>query len=167
MPLWLYMHWKLTGNWNTLAGQHLLGLIEAMDLVYEHDGSPLAQPQFVLRLLDHLSHVTGRRAGGRELHKAHRSLLLALAGYDVSESGLGKRERGEESKTRYELMIVRAAITSMTSLCVVQPHWWCSPSLTTERYTDTLMYTSCIGVYECIIRLRPSHCVTLISSQYV
>ena len=103
---------KLTGDWNTLAGQHLLGLVEAVDLVYEHDGSPLAQPQFVLRLLDHLSHVTGRRAGGWELHKAHRSLLLALAGYDVSESGLGKRERGEKSKTRYELMIVTAAITS-------------------------------------------------------
>ena len=67
---------------------HLLGLIEAVDLIDEHDGSPLAESEFVLCLLDHLSHVAGGRTGGGELHKAHSSLLLALAGYDVSKSGL-------------------------------------------------------------------------------
>lgn len=44
---------------------HLLGLVEAVNFVDEQDGLPLAQPELILRLFDHLPDVTGGGAGGR------------------------------------------------------------------------------------------------------
>lgn len=65
-----------------------MGFVKAMDLVDEHDGFPLAESELVLRLLDHLSHLVGRRAGGREGHEACRAFLFTGAGNDVGQSRL-------------------------------------------------------------------------------
>lgn len=71
-----------------LAVTDLLGFVEAMNLVDEQDGPPLAEPQLVLRLLDHLSHLAGRRAGGRQSHEARRALPFTRAGDNVGQSRL-------------------------------------------------------------------------------
>jgi len=63
-----------------------------VDLVDEHDGSPLAQPDLVLRLLDDFSHVADGRAGGRQGNEASPPLPFALVGDDVSQSGLETEE---------------------------------------------------------------------------
>lgn len=65
-----------------------MGFVEAVNFIDEHDGLPLAQPQLVLRLLDHLSDVVGGRAGGRQRDEPGRPFLFTGAGDDVSQSGL-------------------------------------------------------------------------------
>ena len=67
---------------------YLLGFVEAMDLVDEQDGLPLAETELVLGLLYDLAHLAGGRAGGGQLDKACCALLFTGAGNDVSKSGL-------------------------------------------------------------------------------
>lgn len=59
---------------------NLLGLVEAVDFINEQNGLPLAQPELVLSLLDHLSDIVGGRAGGRQSDKTGSSALFAGAG---------------------------------------------------------------------------------------
>lgn len=59
-----------------------------MNLIDEQYGPPLAQPELILRLLDHLSHFIGGRAGGGQRDKTSCPLLFTAAGNDVSQSGL-------------------------------------------------------------------------------
>lgn len=67
---------------------HLLGFVEAVNFINEQDGLPLAQPQLILRLLDHLTDFIGGRTGGGQSDKTSRSLLFTGAGNYVSQSGL-------------------------------------------------------------------------------
>lgn len=59
-----------------------------MNFINEQDGLPLAQSQLVLRLLDHLSHLTGGRAGRRQRDEASRAVLFTGAGDNVRKGGL-------------------------------------------------------------------------------
>ena len=70
---------------------HLLGLIEAVNFIDEHDGLPLEQSQLVLRLLDHLSHLIGGSAGRRQTDESSRAILFTGAGNYVSQCGLKDR----------------------------------------------------------------------------
>lgn len=65
-----------------------MGFIKAMYLVDKQDGFPLAESELVLRLFDHLSHLTGGRAGGWESHEARRGFLFTGARNDVGQSCL-------------------------------------------------------------------------------
>lgn len=63
---------------------HLLGFVEAVDFIDEQDRLPLAQPQLILRLFDHLSDFAGGRAGSRQGDETSRAILPAGAGDYVS-----------------------------------------------------------------------------------
>lgn len=79
---------KQTKKPEPLAVTDLLGFVKAMYLIDEQYGFPLAESELVLRLFDHLSHLTGRRAGGWESHEACRAFLFTGAGNDVGQSRL-------------------------------------------------------------------------------
>lgn len=70
---------------------HLLGFVEAVNFIDEQDRLPLAQPELILRLFDHLSDFTGGCAGSRQGDKTSRAILFAGAGNYVSQGGLKKK----------------------------------------------------------------------------
>lgn len=73
---------KLTLQTNAVAQSvlHLLGFVEAVNFINEQDGLPLAQPELILRLLDHLSDFVGGGAGCRQGDETSRAVLFAAAG---------------------------------------------------------------------------------------
>lgn len=63
---------------------HLLGFVETVNFIDEHDRLPLAQPELILRLFDHLSDLIGGCAGSRQSDKTSCAILSAGAGNYVS-----------------------------------------------------------------------------------
>lgn len=75
-------------QWLKSVWPYLLGLVEAVDFIDEQDGFPLAQPQLILRLFNHLSHIIGGGTCGGHGDKTSRALLFTFAGNYVSQCGL-------------------------------------------------------------------------------
>lgn len=67
---------------------YLLGLVEAVNFIDEQDGFPLAQPELILCLFYHLSHIIGGGTRGGHGDKTSRALLFTFAGNYVSQRGL-------------------------------------------------------------------------------
>lgn len=63
---------------------HLLGFVEAVNFINEQDGLPLAQSEFILRLLYHLTDITDGRTGGGQSDKPSCTFLFTRAGNYVS-----------------------------------------------------------------------------------
>lgn len=77
--------------------------VEAVNFINEQDGLPLAQPELILCLLDHLSDFIGGCAGGRQGHKTSRALLFTGTSDYVCESGLSASRWSPEDEGGYFL----------------------------------------------------------------
>lgn len=64
--------------------QYLLGLVKAVNFIDEQDGLPLAQPELILCLFYHLSHIIDGRTRGGQGDKTSCALSFTFAGDDVS-----------------------------------------------------------------------------------
>lgn len=74
--------------WCKVDVTDLLGFIKAMYLIDEQNGLSLAQTELILGLFDHLTHLTGWRAGGGERHKASCAFILNGTGNNVGQGSL-------------------------------------------------------------------------------